>query len=211
MGATKMIMERALLARSDVQPFSTARFANVAFSDGSLPFGFCNASPSSSRYPRERCARYFISHQEAGELCVLSCGLGITATCSSRTWPRGWMRRPLPTSPATCSRRSATPPWMCQRGRGEDTKRKAASGRRKRQVGSGERQAEGAKRQVGSGERQAEGAKRQVEAESGRRGAQALTASRFALSARLALLFFSRAILPVKRSSRSSSRRGNSL
>ena len=77
MGATKMIMEKALLARSDVQPFSTARFANVAFSDGSLPFGFLQriakrqplSAPSDVR-------RYFISHQEAGELCVLSCGLG---------------------------------------------------------------------------------------------------------------------------------------
>ena len=77
MGASKMIMEKALLARSDVQPFSTARFANVAFSDGSLPFGFLQriakrqplSAPSDVR-------RYFISHQEAGELCVLSCGLG---------------------------------------------------------------------------------------------------------------------------------------
>ena len=77
MGASKMIMEKELLARSDVQPFSTARFANVAFSDGSLPFGFLQriakrqplSAPSDVR-------RYFISHQEAGELCVLSCGLG---------------------------------------------------------------------------------------------------------------------------------------
>jgi FlaA1/EpsC-like NDP-sugar epimerase len=77
MGATKMIMEKALLARSDVQPFSTARFANVAFSDGSLPFGFLQriAKRQPLNSPRD-VRRYFISHQEAGELCVLSCGLG---------------------------------------------------------------------------------------------------------------------------------------
>ena len=77
MGATKMIMEKALLARSDEQPFSTARFANVAFSDGSLPFGFlqriAKRQPLSAPHDVRR---YFISHQEAGELCVLSCGLG---------------------------------------------------------------------------------------------------------------------------------------
>jgi nucleoside-diphosphate-sugar epimerase len=77
MGATKMIMEKALLARSDAQPFSTARFANVAFSDGSLPFGFlqrlAKRQPLSAPHDVRR---YFLSHQEAGELCVLSCGLG---------------------------------------------------------------------------------------------------------------------------------------
>jgi nucleoside-diphosphate-sugar epimerase len=77
MGASKMIMEKVLLAQADVQPFSTARFANVAFSDGSLPYGFLRriekhqpiSAPNDVR-------RYFISHQEAGELCVLSCMLG---------------------------------------------------------------------------------------------------------------------------------------
>ena len=77
MGASKMAMEKALLARAEIQPFSTARFANVAFSDGSLPFGFLQrinkrqpiSAPNDVR-------RYFISHQEAGELCVLSCALG---------------------------------------------------------------------------------------------------------------------------------------
>ena len=77
MGATKMIMEKALLARSDDQPFSTARFANVAFSDGSLPFGFLQriAKRQPLSAPND-VRRYFISHQEAGELCVLSCALG---------------------------------------------------------------------------------------------------------------------------------------
>ncbi len=77
MGASKMIMEKVLLAQASEQPFSTARFANVAFSDGSLPYGFLRriekrqpiSAPNDVR-------RYFISHQEAGELCVLSCILG---------------------------------------------------------------------------------------------------------------------------------------
>jgi len=77
MGASKMVMEKALMARSDEQPFSTARFANVAFSDGSLPYGFLQRinkhQPLSA--PND-VKRYFISHQEAGELCVLSCMLG---------------------------------------------------------------------------------------------------------------------------------------
>lgn len=77
MGASKTIMEQALLAWAGVQPFSTARFANVAFSDGSLPYGFLRRlekrQPLSA--PKD-VRRYFISHQEAGQLCVLSCVLG---------------------------------------------------------------------------------------------------------------------------------------
>ncbi len=77
MGASKMVMEKVLSAASDRQPYSTARFANVAFSDGSLPFGFLHRirkhQPLSAP---EDVRRYFISHEEAGELCVLSCMLG---------------------------------------------------------------------------------------------------------------------------------------
>lgn len=73
MGATKMIMEKILMSHSDMQTFSTARFANVAFSDGSLPYGFIERinkqQPLSA--PND-VKRYFISHQEAGELCVLA-------------------------------------------------------------------------------------------------------------------------------------------
>jgi len=77
MGATKIFMERILLAYSDRIPFSTARFANVAFSDGSLLHGFLKrmekrqplAAPHDVR-------RYFISHEESGQLCLLSCFLG---------------------------------------------------------------------------------------------------------------------------------------
>lgn len=73
MGASKAFMERVFLDRSDNIAFSSARFANVAFSDGSLLHGFTHriqkgqplTAPSDIR-------RYFISHQEAGELCLFS-------------------------------------------------------------------------------------------------------------------------------------------
>ncbi len=77
MGASKIVMEKLLLAGSEQQPFSSARFANVAFSDGSLPYGFLRRiekrQPISA--PKD-VRRYFITHQEAGELCVLACVLG---------------------------------------------------------------------------------------------------------------------------------------
>ncbi len=77
MGASKRIMELFLMRRSLEIPISTARFANVAFSDGSLLHGFYQrllkkqpiAAPHDVR-------RYFITFQEAGELCLLSCLLG---------------------------------------------------------------------------------------------------------------------------------------
>jgi len=77
MGATKIFMERVLLTYADRIPFSTARFANVAFSDGSLLHGFlqrlAKRQPFSAPYDVRR---YFISHEEAGQLCLLSCFLG---------------------------------------------------------------------------------------------------------------------------------------
>jgi nucleoside-diphosphate-sugar epimerase len=77
MGATKIFMERILLSYADRVPFSTARFANVAFSDGSLLYGFmyrlAKRQPLSA--PSD-VKRYFISHEEAGQLCLLSCFLG---------------------------------------------------------------------------------------------------------------------------------------
>lgn len=78
MGASKMVMEEMLRAQN--RPFSTARFANVAFSDGSLPHGFLQRiekrQPLSS--PND-VKRYFMSHEEAGQICVLSCVLGAYA------------------------------------------------------------------------------------------------------------------------------------
>ncbi len=77
MGASKRIMEMFLMRQSLELPISTARFANVAFSDGSLLHGFNQriqkqqpiAAPNDIR-------RYFVTPQESGELCLLSCLLG---------------------------------------------------------------------------------------------------------------------------------------
>jgi FlaA1/EpsC-like NDP-sugar epimerase len=77
MGASKRIMEMFLMRRSLDIDISTARFANVAFSDGSLLHGFNQriekrqpiAAPSDIK-------RYFITPQESGELCLMSCIFG---------------------------------------------------------------------------------------------------------------------------------------
>jgi len=77
MGASKQIMELFLMRRSLGLPVSTARFANVAFSDGSLLCGFNRrmqkGQPLSA--PRD-VKRYFITPEESGKLCLLSCLLG---------------------------------------------------------------------------------------------------------------------------------------
>ena len=77
MGASKRIMEMFLMRESETLPVSTARFANVAFSDGSLLHGFnqrfMKRQPISA--PRD-VRRYFVTPQESGELCLMSCLLG---------------------------------------------------------------------------------------------------------------------------------------
>ncbi len=77
MGASKRIMEMFLMRRSLEIPVSTARFANVAFSDGSLLYGFQRRmeknQPLSAPYDVKR---YFITPKESGELCIMSCLLG---------------------------------------------------------------------------------------------------------------------------------------
>jgi FlaA1/EpsC-like NDP-sugar epimerase len=77
MGASKMVMEEVLRLHSGRHPVSSARFANVAFSDGSLPYGFLRRMEK--RQPLSApvdVRRYFISHEEAGQLCLLSAALG---------------------------------------------------------------------------------------------------------------------------------------
>lgn len=77
MGASKKIMEDMIMAYSDRFKISTARFANVAFSNGSLLAGFIErlmkrqplSSPSDVK-------RYFVSPQESGQICMLACILG---------------------------------------------------------------------------------------------------------------------------------------
>jgi FlaA1/EpsC-like NDP-sugar epimerase len=77
MGASKRIMEMFLMRRSEHIDISLARFANVAFSDGSLLHSFNQriektqpiVTPSDVR-------RYFVTAQESGELCLMSCIFG---------------------------------------------------------------------------------------------------------------------------------------
>ncbi|MBB1335486.1 MULTISPECIES: UDP-N-acetylglucosamine 4,6-dehydratase [unclassified Pseudoalteromonas] len=77
MGASKRIMEMFLMRKSEKISISTARFANVAFSDGSLLHGFNQriqkqqpiVAPSDIK-------RYFVTPQESGELCLMSCIFG---------------------------------------------------------------------------------------------------------------------------------------
>lgn len=77
MGASKRIMEMFLMRRSKEIPISTARFANVAFSDGSLLHGFNQRIQK--RQPivaPNDIKRYFVTPQESGELCLMSCIFG---------------------------------------------------------------------------------------------------------------------------------------
>ena len=77
MGASKRIMEMFLMRESESIEISTARFANVAFSDGSLLHGFNQRF--AKRHPISApndVRRYFITPQESGELCLMSCLLG---------------------------------------------------------------------------------------------------------------------------------------
>lgn len=77
MGASKRIMEDVIFSYSDQFPVKTARFANVAFSNGSLLAGFLErikklqplGAPSDVR-------RYFVSPEESGQICLLACILG---------------------------------------------------------------------------------------------------------------------------------------
>ncbi len=77
MGASKRIMEMYMMRRSLEQPLSMARFANVAFSDGSLLHGFNQriAKRQPIAAPND-VKRYFVTPDESGELCLMSCLLG---------------------------------------------------------------------------------------------------------------------------------------
>ncbi|MCP4323279.1 MAG: UDP-N-acetylglucosamine 4,6-dehydratase [Psychromonas sp.] len=77
MGASKSIMEMFLMRRSAEIKISTARFANVAFSDGSLLHGFNQRIQKHQPIvaPKD-IKRYFVTPQESGELCLMSCIFG---------------------------------------------------------------------------------------------------------------------------------------
>jgi nucleoside-diphosphate-sugar epimerase len=77
MGASKRIMEMYLFSLSQKISISTARFANVAFSDGSLLHGFNQRIQK--RQPivaPNDIKRYFVTPKESGELCLMSCIFG---------------------------------------------------------------------------------------------------------------------------------------
>ena len=77
MGASKKLMEEVIMAYSSQIPISTARFANVAFSNGSLLDGYIYrlmkrqpiSCPSDVK-------RFFVSPEESGQICLLACILG---------------------------------------------------------------------------------------------------------------------------------------
>lgn len=77
MGASKRIMEMFLMRRSLEIAISTARFANVAFSDGSLLHGFNQRVQKAQPIvaPND-IKRYFVTPKESGELCLMSCIFG---------------------------------------------------------------------------------------------------------------------------------------
>ena len=73
MGATKKLMEETIMAYADTLPIKTARFANVAFSNGSLPIGWLNRI--AKRQPLScplGIRRFFVSPVESGELCLFA-------------------------------------------------------------------------------------------------------------------------------------------
>ena len=78
MGASKRIMEMFLMRRSLDINISTARFANVAFSDGSLLHGFNQRIEKRQPIAAPKdIKRYFVTPQESGELCLMSCIFGM--------------------------------------------------------------------------------------------------------------------------------------
>jgi len=77
MGASKKLMEEVIMAYSDSIPITTARFANVAFSNGSLPQGFLERY--SKRHPwscPSDVKRFFVSPLESGQICMMASVLG---------------------------------------------------------------------------------------------------------------------------------------
>ena len=77
MGASKKLMEEMIMAYSDRLPIKTARFANVAFSNGSLPLGFLERLNKQQPWSCPRgIRRFFVSPQESGELCLMASIMG---------------------------------------------------------------------------------------------------------------------------------------
>lgn len=77
MGASKRIMEDLVMAYNGKFKVTTARFANVAFSNGSLPDGWLHRLQKKQPLAAPRdVLRYFVSPEESGQICMLACILG---------------------------------------------------------------------------------------------------------------------------------------
>ncbi len=77
MGASKRIMEDLVMAYNGKFKVTTARFANVAFSNGSLPDGWLYRLQKKQPLAAPRdVLRYFVSPEESGQICMLACILG---------------------------------------------------------------------------------------------------------------------------------------
>ena len=77
MGASKSIMEDLIMAYTDRFSVTTARFANVAFSNGSLPASWLDrVMKKQPLVAPTDVKRYFVSPQESGQICMLACMLG---------------------------------------------------------------------------------------------------------------------------------------
>jgi FlaA1/EpsC-like NDP-sugar epimerase len=77
MGASKKLMEELIMAYSHKLPIKTARFANVAFSNGSLPLGFLERLDKNQPWACPLgIRRFFVSPEESGELCLMASIMG---------------------------------------------------------------------------------------------------------------------------------------
>ncbi|HPT14083.1 MAG TPA: polysaccharide biosynthesis protein [Bacteroidales bacterium] len=77
MGASKKLMEELIMAYSHKLPIKTARFANVAFSNGSLPLGFLERMQKKQPWSCPvGIRRFFVSPIESGELCLMASIMG---------------------------------------------------------------------------------------------------------------------------------------
>jgi FlaA1/EpsC-like NDP-sugar epimerase len=77
MGASKKLMEETIMTYAGRLPITTARFANVAFSNGSLPLGFIERMQKKQPWSCPTgIRRFFVSPQESGELCLIASVLG---------------------------------------------------------------------------------------------------------------------------------------
>ncbi|MEK9750166.1 MAG: polysaccharide biosynthesis protein [Flavobacteriaceae bacterium] len=77
MGASKSLMEKLILSKQKEFRVSTARFANVAFSNGSLLDGFiCRLNKNQPLSCPSDIKRFFVTPEQSGQICLLATFLG---------------------------------------------------------------------------------------------------------------------------------------